>query len=73
MSIYQHFRKHEHPFVDQVLSWKEQVMRSYVPYQSDYLDPRDQQIVESIIGTTNEDVQFAFLADLMKQNVNVQS
>lgn len=60
MSIYQHFRKHEHPFVDQVLSWKEQVMRSYVPYQSDYLDPRDQQIVKSIIGTTNEDVQFAF-------------
>ena len=60
MSIYQHFRKHEHPFVDQVLSWKEQVMRHYTLYQTDFLDPRDQQIVESIIGTTNEEVLFTF-------------
>lgn len=60
MSIYQHFRKHEHPFVDQVLSWQEQVMRNYVAYQSDYLDPRDQQIVESIIGPNNDDVKYSF-------------
>lgn len=59
MSIYQHFRKHEHPFVDQVLSWKDQVMQNYTTYQSDFLDPRDQQIVQSIIGTANDDVQFA--------------
>lgn len=59
MSIYQHFRKHEHPFVDQVLSWKEQVMHNYTAYQTDFLDPRDQQIVQSIIGTANDDVRFA--------------
>ena len=60
MTIYQHFRKHEHPFVDQVLSWKEQVERSYAPSLTDFLDPREQQIVRSIIGTTNELVQFEF-------------
>src|SRR5699024_7452528 len=60
MTIYQHFRKHEHPFVDQVLSWKEQVMRNYIPYETDFLDPREQEIVKSIIGTTNEEVRFAF-------------
>ena len=60
MSIYQHFRKHEHPFIDQVQSWQEQVMQNYIAYQSDFLDPRDQQIVESLIGTNNEDVIFTF-------------
>lgn len=60
MSIYQHFRKHEHPFVDQVLSWKEQVERTYTPYLTDFLDPREQQIVQSLIGTKNDTVKFAF-------------
>lgn len=60
MTIYQHFRKHEHPFVDQVLSWKEQVERNYVPYETDFLDPREQEIIKSIIGTTNEDIHFKF-------------
>ena len=60
MSIYQHFRKHEHPFIDQVLSWKEQVERTYLPYLTDFLDPREQQIISSIIGTTNEQIKFSF-------------
>lgn len=60
MSIYQHFRKHEHPFVDQVLSWKEQVERTYSYYLTDFLDPREQQIVTTLIGTTNEEIQFSF-------------
>src|SRR5690625_301451 len=60
MSIYQHFRKHEHPFVDQVLSWKEQVENTYTSYLTDFLDQRERQIVSSIIGTSNEDVTFSF-------------
>lgn len=59
MSIYQHFRKHEHPFVDQVLSWKEQVERNFASYATDFLDPREQQIVHSIIGTTKEEIKFS--------------
>jgi len=46
--------------VDQVLSWKDQVERSYVPYITDFLDPREQQIVSSLIGTSNETVNFDF-------------
>lgn len=60
MNIYQHFRKHEHPFVDQVLSWKEQVERTYTLYLSDFLDPREQQIVSSIIGNANEETKYIF-------------
>src|SRR5699024_11210228 len=60
MSIYQHFRKHEHQFVDQVLSWKEQVERTFTPYVTDFLDPRERHILASLIGYTNEDVQYGF-------------
>jgi|SRR5690625_751467 len=57
MGIYQHFRKEEHPFIDQVLSWKEDVEKTYRYKLTDFLDPREQQIVTSIIGTTNDDLQ----------------
>lgn len=60
MSIYQHYREHEHPFIDQVLSWISQVEQSYMHYVSDYLDPREQQIVASLIGTNNEEIKFRF-------------
>lgn len=57
MSIYQHFRKEEQPFVDQVLSWKEQVEKSYQAKLTDFLDPREQQIIETVIGTANDELQ----------------
>ncbi|WP_026906041.1 RNA-binding protein [Paucisalibacillus globulus] len=57
MDIYQHFRKEEHGFIDQVLSWIDQVERSFQSKLTDFLDPREQQIVEMLIGTTNEELQ----------------
>src|SRR5699024_519556 len=57
MDIYQHFRKEEHPFIDQVLSWMEQVERNYLPKLTDFLDPREQQIVEMLIGKENAELQ----------------
>src|SRR5690625_963536 len=59
MGIYQHFRKEEHPFIDQVLSWKEDVERTYRYKLTDFLDPREQQIVEEIIGTNQVDLKLA--------------
>jgi len=58
MDIYQHFRKDEKPFIDQVLSWKEQVERTYIKKQTDFLDPREQQIISMIIGSNEADVKF---------------
>src|SRR5690625_6522476 len=60
MSIYQHFREEEHAFIDQVLSWRETVERTYQAKLTDFLDPREQQIVSSLIGTKHSDVQLAF-------------
>lgn len=59
MSIYQHFRSEEKEFIDQVLNWKEYVENSYSPKLTDFLDPREQQILRMIIGERGE-VQYAF-------------
>ncbi|MCA1053437.1 RNA-binding protein [Rossellomorea aquimaris] len=59
MSIYQHFRIDEKEFVDSVLEWREQVEVQYAPKLTDFLDPRQQHIVESIVGQ-NEEVQLSF-------------
>ena len=55
MSIYQHFRKDEAPFIDQILNWKDQVEQQYITKYSDFLDPREQYIYQNIIG---QDEQF---------------
>ncbi len=60
MSIYQHYREEEHSFVDQVLTWKEQVERFYTAHLTDFLDPRERQIIKYIIGETNEEIKVSF-------------
>jgi RNA-binding protein YlmH len=54
MTIYQHFRTEEHAFIDHVVEWKESVISTYSPRLSDFLDPREQLIVKSIIGQDQE-------------------
>lgn len=52
--IYQHFRSEEKEFINQVLTWKESVEQYYSPKLTDFLDPRQQYIVRSIIGKHGE-------------------
>lgn len=54
MNIYQHFRLEEREFIDQVLEWKDYVNNTYSPKLTDFLDPREQQIVRTIVGTQSE-------------------
>lgn len=58
-SIYQHFRPEEKPFIDTVLDWKEYVENTYAPKLTDFLDPRQQFILQSVIGD-GADVQYGF-------------
>ena len=60
VGIYQHFRAEEHPFIDQVLSWREMIERTYQSKLTDFLDPREQQIIEAIIGPNNDEIIFGF-------------
>lgn len=63
MNIYQHFRSEERDFIDQVLEWKEYVVNTYSPKLSDFLDPREQQIALTIIGTQS-DIKINFFGGL---------
>lgn len=48
-NVYQHFRKDEHPFIDMVEGWIKQVDDLYVPVLTDFLDPRQAFIVETLV------------------------
>ncbi|MGG0656019.1 RNA-binding protein [Rummeliibacillus pycnus] len=48
--IFQHFRPEEKTFIEQVIGWKKEVEDRYAPKLTDFLDPRQQLIVHSIVG-----------------------
>lgn len=60
MPIYQHFRKNEHPFVDRALDWMNNVRDNYTVYVTEFLNPREREIITSVIGQNNEEVNFSF-------------
>ncbi|WP_225744326.1 RNA-binding protein [Marinilactibacillus sp. Marseille-P9653] len=53
-NVYQHFRKDEQNFIDTVMDWTNQVEEQYTPYLTPFLDPRQQYIVESVVGQSTE-------------------
>ncbi|MEB1810010.1 MAG: RNA-binding protein [Bacillaceae bacterium] len=59
MSIYQHFSNEERSFVDQVLDWKQEVTVQYTYKLTDFLDPRQQDIIKAIIGK-DEEIRLSF-------------
>ncbi|RYL95405.1 RNA-binding protein [Sporolactobacillus sp. THM7-4] len=59
MSVYEHFRPEERPLVDHFLDWKEQVSRRYTQKLTDFLDPREQEVLRVLIGNSDE-VRLAF-------------
>ncbi|WNS77099.1 RNA-binding protein [Bacillus sp. DTU_2020_1000418_1_SI_GHA_SEK_038] len=54
MSVYQHFRPEEKGFIDQVLNWKNSVEITYAPKLTEFLDPREQEIIRQLIGMNND-------------------
>lgn len=56
-SLFQHFRKDEQQFIEQVSGWIIEVEDRYSPKLTDFLDPRERFIVQSVIGSY--DVQMA--------------
>ena len=57
--VEQHFRKEELSFLKQVEEWVEEVRLQYAPVLTNYLDPRQQFIVEAIVGQY-DDVRYYF-------------
>ncbi|UQD51636.1 RNA-binding protein [Bacillus methanolicus] len=54
MSIYQHFRPEEREFIDRAIHWREYVETTYAPRLTEFLDPREQQILKAIVGQNEE-------------------
>ncbi len=50
MSIYEHFRPEEKLLIDRFIDWRQQAEQRYVPKLTDFLDPRRQQILRSVVG-----------------------
>jgi len=48
-NIYQHFRSEERPFIDTVQDWIEQVNIQYAPVLTEFLDPRQAFILETLV------------------------
>lgn len=47
-SILQHFRKDEQPFIENTIGWIREVENVYVPKLTDYLNPRERYIVQTL-------------------------
>jgi len=60
MNIYQHFRKDEQPFIEQVIDWVLQVEKQYTPYLTDFLNPRERFILKTIVGQYDDVNQQTF-------------
>ena len=58
-SIFQHFRKEEQDFIRKVESWVVSSQEQYAPILTPFLDPRQQFIVEAIVGQYDE-IKFQF-------------
>lgn len=50
VNVLQHFRKDEQPFVEQVNDWITQVDQNYTPVLTNFLDPRQAFIVQTLVG-----------------------
>lgn len=53
-NIIQHFRKDEQPFIEQAVGWQREVEDRYAPKLTDFLDPRQRFIVQSIVGQSED-------------------
>ncbi len=58
-NVYQHFRADERTFIDSVGDWIEQVQGQYAPYLTEFLDPRQSYILETLIRQSS-DLRFMF-------------
>ncbi|MFC4409285.1 RNA-binding protein [Chungangia koreensis] len=53
-TLFQHFRKDEQPFIELVAGWVRETEDRYSPKLTDFLDPRQRFIVQSIVGAAQE-------------------
>jgi len=63
MEIYQHYREDEHAFIDHVFDWINQVKSTYAHKLTDFLNPREQEIVQQLVNYAG-DVNVSFFGGI---------
>jgi RNA-binding protein YlmH len=59
MDLFQHFHPEERPFVEQVLEWQRIILERYSLKLTDYLDPRQQDILR-LLSSKHSDIKVYF-------------
>ncbi|GGE41475.1 RNA-binding protein S4 [Pullulanibacillus camelliae] len=59
MALYDHFRPEEKTFIDLILEWKAYVNERYIVKRTDFLDPRQLDIIKAVIGN-HQDMTLKF-------------
>lgn len=49
--ILRHYRKDEYSFVERVIEWAEHVSKTHTPIKTDFIDPRQIQIIKNIVNS----------------------
>ena len=62
--IYQHFRKEERTFIDKVVDLAKRVQDTYTYQVTEFLDPRQVKIAESVLGQMG--VRYFLSSDFLK-------
>ncbi|SDJ03322.1 YlmH family RNA-binding protein [Salimicrobium halophilum] len=57
MDVYQHFRKEERPFIDQVEAWRSDVEMRFERKRTDFLNPRERHIAFSLLANVDLKVE----------------
>jgi len=53
-----HYRKEEQAFVERVIEWTERVSNTHVPIRTDFIDPRQREIIKNIVNSNMDLTMF---------------
>ncbi|MFD1412028.1 YlmH family RNA-binding protein [Lapidilactobacillus gannanensis] len=57
-AVFQHFRPEERPFIERINDWRNQAVDEYRPILTNFLDPRQIFLVESVLGKLDQSFQY---------------
>ncbi|WP_125605312.1 YlmH family RNA-binding protein [Lapidilactobacillus bayanensis] len=57
-AVFQHFRPEERPFVERINDWHNQALNEYRPILTDFLDPRQIFLIETVLGKLDETFRY---------------
>ncbi|MFX0559769.1 RNA-binding protein [Tepidibacillus infernus] len=56
--IMHHYRKEEQPFVERVIEWVERAEKTHTSIRTDFVDPRQKQIIQNIVNSSMDLTMF---------------